>query len=150
MMHGKPLGTRKIVQLMVILTILAWATQTLFHQWGYGQEQRVVRVPTLEVREQATAPETQIKLKDVVRWSEADAATFAPLADVMVGRCDASSDQRLVSEDEIRGALHDAGLSLADINLCGAKSCSVARADNQCAAGEDADNPLALAEWAET
>jgi hypothetical protein len=25
-----------MVQLMVILTLLAWATQTLFHQWGYG------------------------------------------------------------------------------------------------------------------
>ena len=31
-----PLGKKKTVQLMVILTILAWATQTLFHQWGYG------------------------------------------------------------------------------------------------------------------
>jgi len=29
-------GIRKKVQLMVILTILAWATQTLFHQWGSG------------------------------------------------------------------------------------------------------------------
>jgi hypothetical protein len=30
------LTNRKMVQLMVILTILAWATQTLFHQWGYA------------------------------------------------------------------------------------------------------------------
>ena len=33
---GRPLGMRKTVQLMVILTILAWATQTLLSQWGYG------------------------------------------------------------------------------------------------------------------
>ena len=33
---GRPLGLRKTVQLMVILTILAWATQTLLSQWGYG------------------------------------------------------------------------------------------------------------------
>ena len=33
---GRPLGIRKTVQLMVILTILAWATQTLLSQWGYG------------------------------------------------------------------------------------------------------------------
>jgi flagellar basal-body rod protein FlgG len=29
---------RKKVQLLVILTILAWATQTLMQQWGFGQE----------------------------------------------------------------------------------------------------------------
>ena len=35
-MPPRPMTARKAVQLMVILTILAWATQTLFHQWGYG------------------------------------------------------------------------------------------------------------------
>ena len=30
------IGIRKKVQLLVILTILAWATQTLFHQWSTG------------------------------------------------------------------------------------------------------------------
>src|SRR4051812_48860838 len=30
------MSIRKTVQLMVILTILAWATQTLFAQWGRG------------------------------------------------------------------------------------------------------------------
>ena len=34
--HPRPLGMRKTVQLLVALTLLAWATQTLFHQWGYG------------------------------------------------------------------------------------------------------------------
>ena len=34
--NPRPLGVRKTVQLLVILTLLAWATQTLFHQWGYG------------------------------------------------------------------------------------------------------------------
>jgi hypothetical protein len=32
------LSARKKVQLMVIVTILAWATQTLFHQWGHGSD----------------------------------------------------------------------------------------------------------------
>ncbi len=41
MMNGRPLGVRKKVQLLVILTLLAWATQTLFHQWGYGAERRI-------------------------------------------------------------------------------------------------------------
>src|SRR3954447_13941774 len=30
------MSIRKTVQLMVILTLLAWATQTLFAQWGRG------------------------------------------------------------------------------------------------------------------
>ena len=38
MNNGRPISQRKAVQLMVLLTLLAWATQTLFHQWGYGQE----------------------------------------------------------------------------------------------------------------
>ncbi len=37
-MNNRPLGKRKQVQLLVVLTLLAWATQTLLHQWGYGQE----------------------------------------------------------------------------------------------------------------
>ena len=36
-MNGRPISMRKKVQLMVALTLLAWATQTLFHQWGFGQ-----------------------------------------------------------------------------------------------------------------
>ena len=47
MMNGKPLGIRKTVQLMVILTILAWATQTLLAQWGFGQ---AVAVPYVSGR----------------------------------------------------------------------------------------------------
>src|SRR3954468_5738931 len=35
--NGRPLSKRKTVQVLVILTILAWATQTLLHQWGFGQ-----------------------------------------------------------------------------------------------------------------
>ena len=31
------LGPRKTVQLLIALTILAWATQTLIAQWGFGQ-----------------------------------------------------------------------------------------------------------------
>ena len=38
MMSPRPLSMRKKVQFMVALTILAWATQTLFHQWGYGND----------------------------------------------------------------------------------------------------------------
>ncbi len=29
---------RKTIQAMVIVTLLAWATQTLLNQWGFGGE----------------------------------------------------------------------------------------------------------------
>src|SRR5918993_1048006 len=106
MMNGRPLGIRKTVQLMVILTILAWATQTLLAQWGFGQavgmpyisgtapaaevaesrEPRESFVPdsnasraagspaTLEIRGEATIVGTEVRLKQVSRWSERDAA----------------------------------------------------------------------------
>src|SRR5436305_601965 len=37
-MYGRPLGKRKRIQITIGLVILAWATQLLLHQWGYGAE----------------------------------------------------------------------------------------------------------------
>ena len=37
-MNNRRLTKKKQVQLLVALTLLAWATQTLMHQWGFGQE----------------------------------------------------------------------------------------------------------------
>jgi hypothetical protein len=61
MMNGRPLGARKKVQLMVILTILAWATQTLFHQWGYGAQ-----APMAPGAEAARAASEQQNLKALI------------------------------------------------------------------------------------
>src|SRR3954453_12923626 len=36
--NGRPIGNRKKVQLLVALTLLAWATQTLFRQWARGAD----------------------------------------------------------------------------------------------------------------
>src|SRR5687768_6015291 len=36
--NGRPLTKKKKVQLLLITTILCWATQTLLTQWGYGAE----------------------------------------------------------------------------------------------------------------
>ena len=37
-MNGKPVGVRRRVQFLVVLAILAWATQILMQQWGFGAE----------------------------------------------------------------------------------------------------------------
>src|SRR3954454_3461592 len=43
-MNGRPLSMRKKVQIMVALTLLAWATQTLLHQWAHAAEAPQQRV----------------------------------------------------------------------------------------------------------
>jgi flagella basal body P-ring formation protein FlgA len=156
---------RKKVQLMVALTILAWATQTLFHQWGFGagvsaQEHPAVAPPaapsekfvpgtarfaagaTLEMRTEATVLGTEVKLKQVCRWSSADDAVFAPLADLVLARFEENQPFRPVTLDQIRSTLHDAGVNLAVVRFSGPTSCTVARSD---AEFDEAD---ALLEWA--
>src|SRR6476620_10615944 len=96
------ISKRKTVQLMIALTILAWATQTLMHQWGFGAE--ITAAPstqstdeagekfvpadpstfgaTVEMRAEATIVGAEVKLKQVCRWSDRDAAALAPIADM--------------------------------------------------------------------
>jgi flagella basal body P-ring formation protein FlgA len=157
----RPLSTRKKVQLMVALTILAWATQTLLHQWGFGAdvaaqpEPRPARsekfVPgtarfaagaTLEMRTEATVLGAEVKLKQVCRWSGADDAVFAPLADLVLARFDESQPFRPVTIEQVRRTLHDAGVNLAVVRFSGPTSCTVARSD------AEYNEEDALLEWA--
>jgi flagella basal body P-ring formation protein FlgA len=164
-----PLGKKKTVQLMVILTILAWATQTLFHQWGYGavislsattqpieaadvtpsdepQEKFVPAVAqafgsTLELRSEATITGGEVKLKQVCRWADRDKATFAPIAELVLVRIGEGAPFRSITLDEIKSTLHDAGVNLATINFVGTTSCTIARGDVKY------DEGTALQEW---
>src|SRR4051794_4527442 len=101
------ISKRKTIQLMVALTILAWATQTLFHQWGFGAEIQAISAEpaaaepapaestekflpsdahsfgaTLEMRSEATIVGADVKLKQVCRWCDADSATLSPISDL--------------------------------------------------------------------
>jgi flagella basal body P-ring formation protein FlgA len=170
MNNNRPLSKRKTVQLLVILTILAWATQTLMHQWGYGAEtpevssgtQPVDAAPaippetigaekfvpgtssvggTLELRGEATILGSEVKLKQICRWSDAQSPVFAPLADVVVMKMPASSPFRSISIPEVKQALHDGGINIALINFSGPASCTVTRSDSQ------GDEHQALRQW---
>src|SRR5581483_9216051 len=142
---GRPLSMRKKIQILVALTLLAWATQTLFHQWGYGQEIPAAAseaqandaagaaepaayqafVPrtlsagagTLELRGDATIYGAEIKLKQVCRWSDHDAPAFTPVAELNVGRFERNATSKTISFDDIRGTLHDAGVNIAVIRF---------------------------------
>jgi flagella basal body P-ring formation protein FlgA len=160
MMNGRPLGIRKTVQLMVILTLLAWATQTLLAQWGFGQAVSVPYVSgreafvpssnasrasgspaTLEVRGEATIVGTEVKLKQVTRWSERDAALFAPVADLTIVRLGASTPYRAIGIDEIKTTLRDAGFNLSAIHFAGSTMCTIDRGDVK------VDENAALQQW---
>src|SRR5438874_10724780 len=89
------LTKRRTVTFMIALTIFAWATQTLFHQWGFGAEPAeekfiaanpTTRSATLELRGEASIVGAEVRLKQICRWSDADNAALAPLADLVVIR----------------------------------------------------------------
>src|SRR5688500_14996050 len=134
--NGRPLNRRKTAQLFVIL-VLAWATQTLLHQWGYGQalsggEEEFVpgtarfdAGATIEIRGEATIVGAEVKLKQVCRWSDADASVFAPIADLTLVRLGPSVPFRAITANEIKSILRDAGVNIATVNFVGAGSCTI-------------------------
>lgn len=166
MNNRRPLSKRKTARLLVALTILAWATQTLVHQWGFGQDTEpstaapnvvgtgeavggekfvsggpVAATATLELRGEASVYGPDVKLKQICRWSDADRAALAPLADLVIVRMGQSTPFRTISIDEVRQTLHDAGANLGMIDLVGAQSCTVTRSDAQ------TDPRAALQQW---
>jgi hypothetical protein len=148
MNHPPPrISSRKTVQLMVILTILAWATQTLFHQWGYGAltEQDAAGPPTMvEIKEEAVVSSGVVKLKDVARWSARDAGA-AGFSEITVATLQTPELAKDINVNRIRQALRLAGVKLTDVKLAGASACRVMRDANN---GSDAPltHPPALAE----
>jgi flagella basal body P-ring formation protein FlgA len=43
--QGRPISNKQMVRICLALTILAWATQVLFKQWGFGAEIAATNVP---------------------------------------------------------------------------------------------------------
>ena len=84
---------------------------------------------TLEMQKLAQVTGSQIRVRQVVRWSEADSASFAAIADIVIDRFDGKVNRKL-SLDELRNTLSGAGVNLAMVRFAGATSCLVSRADN--------------------
>jgi hypothetical protein len=127
-------GIRKAVQLMVIVTILAWATQTLFHQWGYGATTMPALDATaatiaakLEISEQASIAGDEVRVRDIARWSPADAAALAPWADVPITHIASPELSTTISAAKIRFALQQAGAAPDTLHLTGSSQCIVSR-----------------------
>ena len=159
-MNGRPISKKKTVQLMVILTLLAWATQTLFHQWGFGADvaaaaqdragadrfvpgtPRFAAGATLELRGEATVYGPEVKLKQVCRWSARDAAVFAPVSELVLARIPSETPFQALTLDRVRTTLQDAGVNLAVVKFSGPTSCTVTRSDVKY------DEQEALLQWA--
>jgi len=156
--NGRPLGMRKRMQIVIAVVLLAWATQVLLHQWGFGAEVpqatdpqekfvaggRLAAGATLELRGDATVVGAEVKLRQVCRWEDADAPVFAPVADLVIARIKGASPFKTVSIDQIRSTLHDAGVNLAMVKFAGPISCTITRSD------ASYDEVAALQMWAET
>ena len=168
MMNGQQprLTLRKQIRIMIALTILAWATQTLFHQLGYGQAitqdsglrtqdsttatatesfvpgtARFAAGATLELRGEATVIGSEVKLKQICRWSDTDASVFAPIAELVLVRLGSGTPFRSIDIEEVKGTLRDAGVNMAVIKFAGATSCTISRTDVQFDEGQ------ALQQW---
>lgn len=164
--NGRRLTRRQTVRLMVGLTILAWATQTLLAQWGFGQvpggsvpatqpierpsfgderflpgTARFAAGATLELRTEASIMGPEVKLRHVCRWSDTDAAVLAPIADFTLTRIAPNTPFRSLSLTEIKATLQDGGVSLAAINFVGAAACTISRTD------VEYDERVALQQW---
>jgi flagella basal body P-ring formation protein FlgA len=153
------ISNRKKVHFLVALTLLAWATQTLLHQWARGQDAPAAGVAaterfvpnvggvdvgaTLEVKADATVHSGEIQLRQICRWANADAKFFAPLADLTVARFDGKSPFQSIALNDLRQTLHDAGANLGLIRFAGATSCTVSRSDVAY------DETAALQQWAD-
>lgn len=154
--NGRPLGMRKRIQVLIAVVLLAWATQTLLRQWGYGAEiapgdaterfvpgtDRFVAGATLEMRGDATIVGGEVRLKQVCRWSGADAEVFAPVADLVVARITPRTPFRSITIEQIRNTLRDAGMNLGVVKFAGPMSCTITRSDG------DYDEQSALRQWA--
>jgi flagella basal body P-ring formation protein FlgA len=145
------------------MTLLAWATETMTRQLGFGDEvpaaalsttpemladQKFVPADadssvggTLEVRSDAIVTGSAVKLKQICRWSEGEAAVFAPVADLTIAHIPDSQPFHVVTIQDIRQTLHDAGVNIALINFAGAISCTVTRGDSRI------DDHTALEQW---
>lgn len=156
-MNPRPISNRKKVQFLIALTLLAWATQTLLHQWARGQDApapepvaaerfvpgtaRFAAGATLEMRAEATVSGSEVKLRQICRWADSDREAFAPVAELTIARLAGNAPFQAVTLDEIRRTLHDAGVNLAVVRFSGPTSCTVARSDVQY------DEKTALQQW---
>jgi flagella basal body P-ring formation protein FlgA len=137
-----------MVRGLIILTLLVWATQTLLSQWGWAadienealpafSEEKFVPSGTMlpatavELKSEATIAGSEIRLKQIARWSDADAPAMQQNADLVVARLERGQSTRDVDIEGLKETLEAAGVNLAAINFQGALACKVKRSESR-------------------
>src|SRR5581483_12417363 len=96
---------------------------------------------TLELRSEATVIGSEVKLRQVCRWSDADKSLFDPIGDLVLAHLSQPAPFKAMTLQEIRGILSGAGVNVAVINFAGATSCTISRSD------VEYDEHQALQQW---
>src|SRR5258706_8836448 len=93
MRNSRHADLKKMIQGLIILTLLCWATQTLVSQWGFGDEisaEKFVapsrRSTVIELKTEATIGGNEIRLNQIARWPGASEDVMEQTGDLMVGR----------------------------------------------------------------
>jgi len=115
------------------LAILIMAELGLRQAVAMAQEERFVppaqlsRPALVEVQPEATVPGTDILLKQIARWPEADGPAMAQAADLIIARIPRGKTEASVDIEQITATLEDAGVNLAMVHFRGARSVKVTR-----------------------
>ena len=80
---------------------------------------------TIELRPIARVYGSQVTLKQVGRWSRNDIPYFDALQDLVIAQVSPGREGVVISHEQIRTTLHDAGVNLASIRFTGAASVSI-------------------------
>ena len=83
------------------------------------------RTAAVELRPAVTVNGSAVTLRQVARWSDADAPMLDAAADLVVARLDRNERQHSVELRDVKLVLEGAGLNLATINFRGAAACAV-------------------------
>lgn len=122
---------KKMIQGLIILTLLAWATQTLVAQWGFGDE--VFIAPraglVIELKNEALIAGSEIRLNQIARWPGVSDDVMEQTGDLVVGRFAVGKSSLAIDLDEVKAILEGAGLNLASIDFSGALRCVVTRSE---------------------
>jgi flagella basal body P-ring formation protein FlgA len=99
------------------------------------------RIASIELSGEAVVNGSEVTLRQICRWPEADADAFADVAGLVVVRFGENQSFQSVSIDQVQTLLRDAGVNPGLVNFAGAAACTVSRSDVQI------DDAEALRKW---
>ena len=99
------------------------------------------RVAAIELRGEASVTGADVTLKQLCRWSTADADAFAEVADLVVLRLTDTKPFDTITIEQLQNTLRDAGVNPGLVNFAGAATCTVSRSDVK------TDEGSALRKW---